>query len=60
MRVFLFNITLDRNVELKNNKHLKKIYEISSLGDFVSYSNLRKKLVKEGQKFLVVKRKEFP
>ena len=28
----LFNITLDRNVELKNNKHLKKIYEISSLG----------------------------
>ena len=46
----LFNITLDRNAEVKNNKHLKKIFEISSLSDFVSYSNLKKKIGERGSK----------
>ena len=46
----LFNITLDRNIDIKNNKHLKKIYEISLLSDFVSYSKLNKKIGERGAK----------
>jgi ATP-binding cassette, subfamily B, bacterial PglK len=46
----LFNITLDRNVDIKDNKHLKKIFEISSLNDFVSYSNLKQKIGERGSK----------
>jgi len=46
----LFNITLDRNIDIKNNKHLKKIFEISSLSDFVSYSKLNKKIGERGSK----------
>lgn len=46
----LFNITLDRNINIKNNKHLKKIFEISSLSDFVPYSKLNKKIGERGSK----------